>query len=141
MLREDSNQVRRVVQPANFDAAKDLAFGLTEAGRMLQKIWENLKSLTPEVLTLPGKRISVPSLYHLGAMRWHQGWSLRFAFPQQEATIQLLREAIVSGTALPNYTPRISTDQGAELWQPTDSYDELFRRSSNCQHKVRKRRR
>ena len=139
VLRDDAEGNKRLVHSTTFEEAKEIGLCATECGTILQKMWDNLRSVTPEPFLIPGKRMKVSSLYHLGS-RYVQGWNIRYEFPKQKEVNELLREAITKGHCVTCWTPDLTqflaVDRSKLRYHET--YDKLLKTCSSGQYHVRK---
>ena len=142
VLRKDEHGTQRLIFPGNFSSAKDRGLTYTEAGTMMQKLVEQVRSLVPEQVwpnnLTHGK---MNSMYRLGASKHFQGVHLRPAMPAQKEVIQLVLNAVAgsqhSGLDTAPVIPGASgRDVAAEgTWQVRAN------RAKLAMIKVRKRRR
>ena len=142
IIRPDVHGQKRLIQPATYAVAREKGLCLTEVGTTLQKMWESLKAMTPQTFSLPGQRIKVASLYHMGTMRYVQGWSIRFEFPHQDIVMELIQQMVQKGHKIISHTPDLSDhlDETANLWNPSEDYETLLKLSGRAQYHVRKAR-
>ena len=142
VLREDAHGKRQLVHPQTFHDAKEIGLCSTECGTILQKLWDNIRSVTPEPMNIPGSRRKVASLYHLGAARYVQGWHIRYVFPRQKEVNEILRLAISEKQCIIEFTPDLTSflDPNRPRLTFSTDYDDLLQKCTRGQYHVRKHR-
>ena len=121
----------------NHDQARELAIGLSESGTMLQRMWDNLWSMLPHSVPALAKRGKVASLYHLGSIRYVQGFQSRCEMPCQTEVVLQLKGLIQKGSCILVSTPVVETDGQQCAYSGT--YEELRKKATAAQYHVRKR--